>query len=308
MRLFLVTVILCATLMHCARGGFGAKSFSPADAGGGDSFAGIDADSGAVDPLAPFGETTPISALNSAEEEDDPSLSSDELTIYFERAGNIWRATRDDSSAPWDPPEPVAELSYEGASDQDPTLSPDGRTLYLASDRPDSLAQGGHDIFVATRLAPSESWGAPVLVPELSSPAEDLPGCLSADGLRLYMATDRDSPSPNLYLATRSSLTAAWDPPAPLPVVSAFSTDRRPWVNGAETAIYFGSNRSGGVGGSDIWVAVRADPGQDFGVPVLLGGINTADNEEEAWLSLDERTIYFVSNRSGIEDLFVAHR
>ena len=68
-------------------------------------------------------------------------------------------------------------------------LTDDGRTLYLASDRPGGV--GGVDIWRAERAA-GDDWTEPVaLPPPVNSTADDLQPTLSPDGDWLYMASDR---------------------------------------------------------------------------------------------------------------------
>ena len=262
------------------------------------------------DPTSAFGTPQPLGAVNTASEEDDPTVRADGLELYFERGSDIWRSVRPDVDAPWGTPVEVEELRADG-SDQDPTLSPDGLALFFASARVDAAAKGGLDIFVATRPRRDAPWTAPVIVPELNSAADDFPGSLSGDQLVIYMSSERDG-SEDLYRATRASLSAQWSPPSPIVELNTGSGDRRPWISPDERAIYFGSSRSGGLGAGDIWVAVRSAPGDPFGSPTPLAGVSTADaEEEEAWLSPDQTIIYFVSGRAGgagSDDLYVARR
>jgi hypothetical protein len=75
-----------------------------------------------------------------------------ERVIYFssDRPGgqggrDLWRASRADAAAAFDAPTPVSELN-SSEDEQDPWLSPDGRTIYFASDR-----TGNWEIYVASR-------------------------------------------------------------------------------------------------------------------------------------------------------------
>jgi hypothetical protein len=64
-----------------------------------------------------------------------------------------------------------------------PIQSPDGLSLYMASNRPGG--KGGLDIWVATRVSRSDPWGEPVNLPEpINSAADDFcPTPIQADGL-----------------------------------------------------------------------------------------------------------------------------
>jgi hypothetical protein len=58
---------------------------------------------------------------------------------------------------------------------------------------------------------------------------------------------------------------------------------------------YFTSDRPGGAGGADIWVAARS--GRDWVVVTNLGGVNSASDERGLALSPDGSVLYFASDR-----------
>jgi len=69
--------------------------------------------------------------------------------------------------------------------------------------------------------------------------------------------------------------------------------------------LFFGSNRSGGCGGLDIWASHRKDRDDDFGweTPVNLGcTLNTSADDDFPFLFVDNEEdttmLYFASNRS----------
>lgn len=72
--------------------------------------------------------------------------------------------------------------------------------------------------------------------------------------------------------------------------------------------IYFASNRSGGLGGTDLWCSERMDNGE-WGAPQNLGAkINTSGDEEAPFITNDGRTLYFSSTGHtgmGEQDIFV---
>ena len=89
----------------------------------------------------------------------------------------------------WAPAQKVDEIAGNHADvntasvDGCPIQSPDGLSLYMASNRPGG--KGGLDIWVATRLSRIDPWGAPVNLPEpINSPSDDFcPTPVEADGL-----------------------------------------------------------------------------------------------------------------------------
>src|SRR5919106_173637 len=76
------------------------------------------------------------------------------------------------------------------ALDGCPFTSRDGRTFYMASNRPGGL--GGIDIWVATRGRTDEPWGAPVNVgAPVNSSADDFCPTLDRDGHRFFFVSRR---------------------------------------------------------------------------------------------------------------------
>ena len=87
--------------------------------------------------------------------------------------------------------------------------------------------------------------------------------------------------------------------------------DARPNVSKDGLEIVWDSNRTGGLGGQDIWSARRASTDAAWGPAVHLNGLNSAANETRASLSWDGETLVFGSNRPGVEgaaDVFVSQR
>jgi outer membrane protein OmpA-like peptidoglycan-associated protein len=93
--------------------------------------------------------------------------------------------------------------------------------------------------------------------------------------------------------------------------VNSPSWESQPSFSSDGKTLYYVSNRKGGFGGSDIWMATLGDGGK-WSNPVNLGaGINTAGTEEAVFIHPDNQTLYFASDGltgMGGLDLFVCHR
>jgi WD40-like Beta Propeller Repeat len=76
--------------------------------------------------------------------------------------------------------------------------------------------------------------------------------------------------------------------------------------------LFFHSDRPGGFGRNDIWIAERASVDDPWGPPQNAGpGINTSANETAPTVSVDGHRLYFSSDRAGGlggSDLYVSHR
>lgn len=85
-----------------------------------------------------------------------------------------------------------------------------------------------------------------------------------------------------------------------------------PFLSKDGSRLYFGSNRPGGAGAIDIWVAGWNDLTGQWNPPVNLGEVvNSDDNDWYPALSRDEHWLFFMSNREGGfggHDLWVSYR
>jgi Tol biopolymer transport system component len=143
-------------------------------------------------------------AVNTEFGEINPNISRDGLSLYFaDREGDsnvaprpgglgspdIWLTTRASLADPWGPPANVGAPVNSGVTDGAPELSDDGLLLFFSRWFNDGTY---HDIWVAARSTPQESWGssAPLPTPANSDTWDANPE-LSADGRTLYFVSDR---------------------------------------------------------------------------------------------------------------------
>lgn len=265
----------------------------------------VTSEDGAVTPTLTFAPATPVTELNTASGEDDPTLTGDMLEICFERSLDIWCATRTSITAPWSNPALITELNSP-EEDGTPDLSSDGLTIFFSSRRVDPAGQGGIEIYVATRSSRSTPWSVPVLVPELNTAGEDVCAAPSGDLLTVVLDSDRGGTGArDLYIATRTNALQPWGTPTGLAGLNTAGEDTCAWIDAAGSLLLFSTDRPGGVGGADIWFATRNTAG-DFLAPAPVVGINTTGNEGDPWLSPDHKTIYFYSDQSGGGDIYVA--
>ena len=122
--------------------------------------------------------------------------------LYFSSqrsgGGDLYRSTY---SGTFSAPALVSELSLATSEEGDPVIAPDGLTIYFRSNRP----SGGplmFNIWTASRTIASGAFGAPTLVANVNSDANEGPSWLSLDGCRLYLSSDRAGTN-DIYVATR---------------------------------------------------------------------------------------------------------
>jgi outer membrane protein OmpA-like peptidoglycan-associated protein len=91
------------------------------------------------------------------------------------------------------------------------------------------------------------------------------------------------------------------------PRVNSDQWDSQPCLSPDKRDLYFSSSRTGGYGGTDIYVC-HLQPNGKWGDPENLGdGINTPGNEASPFIHADNQTLYFTSNGLqgyGNNDLF----
>jgi len=254
----------------------------------GDGPTGSDGTPGDADPLGPWGPPALLSFTLA--EDDDPTLTDDMLEMVFDRRGDLFVVTRTSLQDPWDTPTRIVELS-SAMGETTPEMSLDGRTIFFASNR-----LGQVDIFTSTRATRASAWANPVVVTELSSPQDDAPGGISADGLEIQLTSIRTGDY-QLYSSTRPDPTSPWSAPVVLEAVSSPFQDESAFL-ADDLTMYFDADRQG-TGDYDIFTAHRASRSAPFGAPQRVDSIDTPMRDHDPWVSPDGHHMFFMSNRSG---------
>ena len=258
------------------------------------------ADAPGVDaPLGMWQNTRAVDELNGPTADLKISLTADGLEAYFDsdRGGDraIYVTSRADLNAPFALPTLVPELAslaFDGHS----AVSDDGLTLLFARD---IGVPNGVEIHESTRLTRADPWGAPALVPSLSSVAiEDGPD-LSADGQTLVFSSTRNG-TRDLFIADRNG--ADWIV-TELTTLNSPDDEFDPDISADLLELYF-ARRVAGV--ATIMTAVRANTASPFEIAVEVPELGDVAGPR---LSSDRRTIYFHRNEGtpGL-DLFTATR
>jgi hypothetical protein len=163
-------------------------------------------------------------------------------------------------------------------------------------------------------------WSAPVnLGPIVSSPFNDFAPAVSKNGLSLYFSSDRPGGfgSSDIWVSRRKRRDDPWGVPLNLgPLVNTSFGERAPAFSRDGHWMFIVSERSGGLGGDDIWASWRTNIHDDFAwqPPINLGsGVNSATFDAgAAFLENDDAGIpqlFFGSTRAGGpggEDIYVS--
>ena len=119
------------------------------------------------------------------------------------------------------------------------------------------------------------AWSAPVnLGPEVNSPVFD--GCpsITKDGLNLLFMSNGETTSQDIYVSHRETADSPWNAPTSLgPNINTAAGELCPLLTISGRYLYFVSNRPGGCGDFDIYVARRVTKKgwTDWEEPVNLG-------------------------------------
>ena len=180
-----------------------------------------------------------------------------------------------------------------------PIQSPDGLSLYIASNRPGGL--GGQDIWVAHRESRDAPWGAPenVGAPVNSAANDFCPTPLQ--GNRLLFVSERGGAgtcgSGDIYM-TRRNPAHGWDEPRNLGCqVNSAAGEAGPsyFETASGGQLYFSSTKSGD---SNIYVSTQLADGS-FGAAVPVASLNTASDDFRPNVRKDGLEVVFDSNRAG---------
>jgi hypothetical protein len=193
----------------------------------------------------------------------------------------------------WGTPQLVPGASTTAAED-DATLSATAREMIFAV--VDPAAANTKDLYYMSRPSATGAWTTPVALPFNSTASDETPRFADND-LTLYFASSRAGGVGGLdiYKVTRPSVTGAWGTPALVPGVNSVGTEK--WFMTCP-----GTNLYLTIVGTDIGQGVMGN------APTVCAELSSTATETGTFVSADCKTIYFASNRTGTNRLYVATR
>ena len=259
-----------------------------------------------------FGEPINLGPmLNSPAMDITPTLTADGLELYFmtQRAlelDSIWFTRRATTSDAWGQLEPISLPDASTGQYWEPDISADALSLYLTSNgRPDDR-YGGSDIYVATRITKSDAWSQPVNIgPVVNTSFSEACPDISSDGLTLYFSGDPWDPESDIWITTKQATgrnqESYWSEPQNLgSVINSSNMDAAPFVTADGLVLLFHSNRPGGYGDYDLWMARRDSRDDEWRIPLNLGPtVNSGNADASPEISPNGSVLFFSSNRPG---------
>jgi hypothetical protein len=116
----------------------------------------------------------------------------------------------------------------------------------------------------------------PQLVTELHSDNRTDNPTLTADLLEIYFTTDRTSGNGDVWTARRTDVVHPFSPPEAVSAVNSDTFETSSAISADGLTLWFGSDRPGGVGTTDIWVSNRPSRSAAWSTPVNVVALNTA--------------------------------
>lgn len=204
------------------------------------------------------------------------------------------------------------------ALDGCPIQSPDGLSLYIASNRPGGL--GGLDIWVARRTSATSAWGAPENPGEpVNSAADDFcPTPVGRGGLFFVSreALPGSCGQGDIYFTSRNP-AGQWREPqrlacAPNGPNTPLDEQGPAFVElGKKHLLFFSTSSVTPAVAGDIYVSARKK-GKPFGPAIPVGALNDATaNDIQPNVRRDGLEVVFSSNRAGgagTQDIWAATR
>lgn len=257
---------------------------------------------------------SPVGILNSPYRETNISITPDGKYLYFmslrggqywsnpglfydnkqQFDGDIWYSQR--VNGRWQPPKclPMGLNTTDG--EDEPSISPDGKTVYFQSWSPFWTVNGGP--YYKSTLS-NGVWGQPQglggKVTEFFTQFNATDGmAISPDGKRMVVACGTDyNGIMDIYMSTKTS--SGWGTFRKLPI-STGGNERSVFIARDGRTLYFASNGYKGYGGLDIYKATINDDGT-LGEVINVGPpFNTPNDDYGFILAANDQEAYFVRN------------
>jgi Tol biopolymer transport system component len=206
----------------------------------------------------------------------------------------------------WSTPINLGDRINTPFEDRQPAITPNGLSLYFASDRPGGF--GGYDLYVSQRATPNDPWGDPEnLGPNVNTVSNERAPNFSPCGHWMYLVSDAPGGcgSFDIWVSWRpdTSNDFGWQPAVNLGCnVNSPDDDGGPFYfldpNTRAVTLFLTSTRKTGLGQPDIYTsALRLD--LTFGRAALLYELSTPSDDGRTTIRSDGLEVIFHSDRPG---------
>lgn len=168
---------------------------------------------------------------------------------------DLYTATYNESTNSISNINPIVGVNRLHTFESQPTLSPDGKTLFFASDRPGGV--GGVDIWSSSRSSLGANWSEPTSTPTVNTPCDELFPSFSYDGKFYFSSNGHQTVGGyDIFQAayTKGSFSDVMNVGTPINTASDELSSSIP----NDSLFYFTSNRSAEHGGFNIFSFKRS--------------------------------------------------
>lgn len=249
---------------------------------------------------------TPVNlgpVVNTGARDAEPTFTADGLTMYFncfdregETGSDICVSHWEDNA--WSDPRIVWEVSTKEYLEVEPLLSPDGKQLYIMSNRPGG--KGGHDIWVSELI--EGNWTTPKnLDGPMNSAYSDHCLYFAGDDWEIaYWTSTRPGGFGGNDIWTSEKVDGLWQAAVNLgPNVNSAASEHHSLPSPDGNSLYVTTTRDDGFGGEDIFVTTRDGNGNWSELTNLGAQVNSDQHDRCPAFSPDFKTFFFDSERSG---------
>lgn len=187
------------------------------------------------------------------------------------------------------------------------TITPDPQVFYILNQfKPTGDMKRG---FSKIRRNTDSTWTfpQPIEIKDYYTITSEVNLTMSFDGKTLIIAAARfDSRDLDLYICRRESADH-WGAPVNLgPSINSAKRDLTPFLSEDNRTLFFASSRSSNTGSLDLYMSRRLDDTwQNWSPPVqLVAPINSSGNETQPYFNFTTGYLFFVSDRSGSNDIY----
>jgi len=193
----------------------------------------------------------------------------------------------------WSDPEPLGGRINSKYQETTASMTPDGKTIYFASDRPQGY--GGLDIYRSDKL-PSGEWGAPVnLGPAVNTPYDEDAPYIHPDEWTLFFTSDGHNSMGGRDIFVTRLFNDAWTKPDNMgyPINTTFN-DNYFTLSADGRKGFFASDRAGGQGGQDLFSIDMPEEESNIPLTMIKGRIFNRETGEAI-----PTNIYMIDVESG---------
>ncbi|PID88128.1 MAG: hypothetical protein CSB06_01415 [Bacteroidia bacterium] len=187
--------------------------------------------------------------LNSKESESNGQIAEDGTFIFICRDDDIYEVHKEGSK--WGKPKKIKAINSK-SKDCYPVLSPDGNTLYFASNR--AGGKGGMDIYFAQKKS-NDSWGAPQLVSGINTEEDEISPFLHPNGNFYFVSKGHNSIGGFDIFTAKQTAPGNFSEVTNIGMpINDVRDDLSFFMTRDEKRAFVASERPGGRGGLDIYM------------------------------------------------------